>query len=98
MPSNEFYIKNEEEIKQSFRQFPDAFEAYTEFLAKFEPYTLKRDVLLPEFNIPEEFLSEEDKIDGGKRGENAYLRYLTYEGAKKKYTEITDEIKDRLDF
>ncbi len=98
LPSNEFYIKNEEEIKQSFRQFPDAFEAYTEFLAKFEPYTLKRDVLLPEFNIPEEFLSEEDKIDGGKRGENAYLRYLTYEGAKKKYTEITDEIKDRLDF
>ena len=98
LPSNEFYIKNEEEIKQSFRQFPDAFEAYTEFLQKFEPYTLKRDVLLPEFNIPEEFLSEEDKIDGGKRGENAYLRYLTYEGAKKKYTEITDEIKDRLDF
>ena len=39
LPSNEFYIKNEEEIKQSFRQFPDAFEAYTEFLAKFEPYT-----------------------------------------------------------
>ena len=98
LPSNEFYIKNEEEIKQSFRQFPDAFEAYTEFLQKFEPYTLKRDVLLPEFNIPEEFLSEEDKIDGGKRGENAYLRYLTYEGAKKKYTEITNEIKDRLDF
>ena len=98
LPSNEFYMKNEEEIKQTFRQFPDAFEAYTEFLAKFQPYTLKRDVLLPEFKIPEEFLSEEDKTDGGKRGENAYLRHLTYEGAKKKYAEITDEIKERLDF
>ena len=40
----------------------------------------------------------EDEKDGGKRGENAYLRHLTYEGAKKRYTEITDEIKERLDF
>lgn len=98
LPSHEFYIKNEEDLKQTFRQFPDAFEAYTELLAKFEPYTLKRDVLLPEFDIPHEFLSEEDKADGGKRGENAYLRHLTYEGAEKRYPEITDEIRDRLDF
>lgn len=98
LPTKEFYIKNEDEIKQSFRQYPDAFDAYTEFLQKFSSYTLKRDVLLPEFNIPEEFLNEEDKKDDGKRGENAYLRYLTYEGAKKKYSEITDEIRERLDF
>ena len=98
LPSNEFYIKNSDELKQAFIQFPDAFEAYSEFLAKFEPYTLKRDVLLPEFDIPEEFLSKEDKIDGGKRGENAYLRHLTYEGAAKRYGEITDEIRERLDF
>ena len=98
LPSQEFYIKNTEEIKQSFRQFPDAFEAYDEFFEKFESYTLTRDVLLPEFAIPEEFLSEEDKTDGGKRGENAYLRFLTYEGATKRYETITDEIKERLDF
>ncbi|WP_027377324.1 DNA polymerase III subunit alpha [Kaistella palustris] len=98
LPSHEFYLKKEDELKQTFRQFPDAFEAYTELLAKFEPYTLKRDVLLPEFDIPEEFLSEEDKSDGGKRGENAYLRHLTYEGAAKRYEKITDEIRDRLDF
>ena len=98
LPSNEFYIKNTEEIKQSFLQFPDAFEAYEDFVNKFEAYTLKRDVLLPEFGIPEEFLSAEDKIDGGKRGENAYLRHLTYEGAAKRYEEITPEIAERLDF
>jgi DNA polymerase-3 subunit alpha len=39
--------------------------------------------LLPKFDIPEEFQSEEDEKDGGKRGENAYLRHLTYEGARK---------------
>ena len=98
LASQEFYIKNTEEIKQAFRQYPDAFEAYTELLQKFEPYTLKREVLLPEFDIPEEFQHEDDLKDSGKRGENAYLRYLTYEGAKKKYGEVTDEIAERLDF
>jgi len=98
LTSQEFYIKNTEEIKQAFRQYPDAFEAYTELLQKFEPYTLKRDVLLPEFDIPQEFQHEDDLKDGGKRGENAYLRHLTYEGAKKKYREVTDEIAERLDF
>ena len=98
LASKEFYIKNTEEIKQAFRQYPDAFEAYTELLQKFEPYTLKRDVLLPEFDIPQEFQHEDDLKDGGKRGENAYLRHLTYEGAKRKYGEITDEIAERLDF
>ena len=98
LTSQEFYIKNTEEIKQAFRQYPDAFEAYTELLQKFEPYTLRRDVLLPEFDIPQEFQHEDDLKDGRKRGENAYLRHLTYEGAKKKYGEITDEIAERLDF
>ena len=59
---------------------------------------MKRDVLLPEFDIPHEFQHEEDLKDDGKRGENAYLRHLTYEGAKKKYGEVTDEIAERLDF
>lgn len=94
----EYYIREAEEIKQNFRQYPDAFEAYSELLQKFEPYTLKRDVLLPKFDIPEQFQSAEDLEDGGKRGENAYLRHLTYEGANQKYEEITDDIQERLDF
>lgn len=98
LPSQEFYIKNSDELKQAFIQFPDAFEAYSELLNKFEPYTLKRDVLLPKFDIPEEFQHDEDLQDGGKRGENAYLRHLTYAGAEARYEEITDEIRARLDF
>lgn len=98
LPSQEFYIKNTEELKQSFRQFPDAFEAYDELLTKFEPYTLSRDVLLPEYEIPGEFIHPEDELDGGKRGENAYLRHLTYEGAAQRYGELTEEIRERLDF
>src|SRR5690606_35740470 len=61
-------------------------------------YKLTRDVLLPKFDIPKEFLDSRDETDGGKRGENAYLRHLTYKGAAKRYHEITDVIRERLDF
>lgn len=98
LASKEYYIKNSEELKQIFRQYPDAFESYTELLQKFENYPLKRDVLLPKFDIPAQFQSEEDLKDGGKRGENAYLRHLTYTGAEQRYGTITDEIRERLDF
>src|SRR5690554_7421837 len=54
--------------------------------------------MLPKFDIPEEFKSPEDELDNGTRGEMAYLRHITYEGAKKRYGEITDEIRERLDF
>ena len=97
LPTKEYYIKNAEELKAAFKNFPDAFEAYSEFLQKFEPYPLKRDVLLPKFDIPEEFQHAEDAADGGKRGENAFLRHLTYEGAKSKYGQITPAIAERLD-
>jgi len=97
LPSQEYYLKNEEELKQAFREYPDAFLAYSEFLQKFEAYKLKRDVLLPKFDIPEEFQSAEDLVDG-KRGEMAYLRHLTYEGARQRYEEITPEIEERLNF
>ena len=59
---------------------------------------MAREVLLPIFEIPTEFLSDEDKNDGGKRGENAYLHFLTFEGAKRRYKEITAEIQERIDF
>ena len=44
LTTDEYYIKNSEELKSAFLAYPDAFEAYDEFLAKFTPYTLKRDV------------------------------------------------------
>ena len=65
---------------------------------KVEAFQLARDVLLPAFDIPEEFKDEADNTDGGKRGENAYLRHLTYEGAKKRYDNLTEDIKERLRF
>ncbi|EKB50591.1 DNA polymerase III subunit alpha [Cecembia lonarensis] len=97
-PNDEFYLKSPEEMKKLFADLPEAIACTNEIVEKIETYKLQRDVLLPKFDIPEEFKHAEDDKDGGKRGENAYLRHLTYEGAKKRYPVITDEIKERLDF
>ncbi len=98
LPNQEYYFKSVEEMKSLFESLPEAIEHTLEIADKVEAYELARDVLLPAFDIPEEFKNPEDAIDGGKRGENAYLRHLTYQGVEKRYGEITDAIKERLDF
>ena len=98
-PNDEFYIKDQEEMKRLFSDIPDAIVNVNEIVEKCEEYKLERGVLLPKFDIPEQFKDPKDLEDPTlKNGENAYLRHLTYEGAKERYEEITDEIKERLDF
>jgi DNA polymerase-3 subunit alpha len=97
-PNEEFYLKSPDEMKKLFADLPEAIACTNEIVEKIETYKLQRAVLLPKFQIPDEFKDPRDDEDEGKRGENAYLRHLTYEGAKKRYKEITDEIKERLDF
>lgn len=87
LPNDQFYFKSQDEMKSIFSDIPEAIETISEILDKTESYSLERNVLLPRFDIPENFESED-----------AYLRHLTYEGAKKKYGEITDTIRERLDF
>ncbi len=98
LPNQEYYFKSEEEMKKLFTDLPEAIINVQEIIDKVESYSLYRDVLLPKFTIPEEFLNPEDEADGGVRGENAYLRHLTLQGAQKRYVQITPEIQERLDF
>jgi len=98
LPNQEYYFKSSEEMKEVFSDLPEAIINIQEIIDKIEIYSLYRDVLLPKFDIPEQFQHTEDEADGGKRGENAYLRYLTYEGAKKRYNEIDETVTERLDF
>ena len=98
-PNEEYYFKSQEQMKELFADVPEAIINTNEIIEKIENFHLMRDVLLPAFDIPEKFIDAQDDVDGGKRGENAYLRHLTYEGAKKRYGEkITEEISERLDF
>lgn len=98
LPNQEYYFKTPEEMKELFADTPEAIFNIQEIVDKIEIYKLAREVLLPKFDISEEFLVKEDEEDGGKRGENKYLRHLTYVGAKKRYGEITEAIAERLDF
>ena len=98
LPNQEYYFKSSEEMKSLFKDVPEAIVNIQEVVDKIEPYELARDVLLPKFDIPQEFVNPVDAVDGSNFGENAYLRHLTYIGAEKRYGELTDEIKERLDF
>src|SRR5688572_5964817 len=87
LANDQYYFKSQDEMRSIFRDLPEAIDTISEIIDKVEAYTLERNVLLPKFDIPKEFNTEDE-----------YLRYLTYEGAKKKYGEISQEIRDRLDF
>ncbi|MEQ8363434.1 MAG: DNA polymerase III subunit alpha [Cyclobacteriaceae bacterium] len=87
MPNDEFYFKSQKEMKSLFHDLPEAIETVNEIVNKVEAYDLRQNVLLPKYGIPPEFETEDD-----------YLRHITYEGAKKRYPEITEEIRERLDF
>ena len=87
LPNDEFYFKSQEEMKSLFHDLPEAIETIDEIIEKIETYDLRQEVLLPIFTIPDKFQSEDD-----------YLRHLTYEGAKKRYPEITEQIRERIDF
>lgn len=98
LPNQEYYFKSASEMKKVFADLPEAIVNIQEIIDKVEIFKLNRDVLLPKFEIPEQFQVQEDNEDGGKRGENKYLAHLTYVGAEKRYAEITDDIRERLDF
>jgi len=99
LPNDQYYFKSANEMKTIFIDIPEAILNSTEIVNKCEPYKLERDILLPDFDIPDEFRDEEDQKDGGKRGENNYLRHLAYEGAYKRWgKELSESTIERLDF
>lgn len=86
-PSTDFYFRTQKQMSELFSDVPQAIANTLEIMDKIEPISLARDVLLPAFQVPEGF-----------DGEEAYLRHLTFEGAKKRYSEITPEIQERLNY
>ena len=96
LANQEYYFKSQEEMKILFQDLPEAILNIQELVDKVEPFELSREVLLPKFEIPTAYQVEDDLE--GKKGENNYLRHLTYEGAELRYSELTDSIKERIDF
>jgi DNA polymerase-3 subunit alpha len=86
-PNNEFFFKTQEEMGRLFADVPEALDNTNIIVDSITTPKLTRDVLLPNFIMPPEFKTQDD-----------YLKYLTFEGAKKRYPELTSEIEERLIF
>jgi len=98
LPNQQYYYKSSDEMKELFYDLPEAINNVFEVVNKIEEYTLSNQVLLPKFDIPPDFIDDKDEKDAGKRGENSYLKHLTYIGAKKRYGKISAELKARIEF
>ncbi len=93
-PNNQFYFKTKEEMETLFSDIPVALDNTNEIVDKVEVLNLKKDILLPAFPIPAAFKTSDDS----NTNQWNYLHHLTYEGARQRYSEITEEVRERLDF
>ena len=92
LKNQEYYFKSPSDMVQLFQDIPESISNITQLVEKIENFDLHREVLLPKFEIPEDFKSTNDDV------ENEYLRHLTNEGAKRIYGEINKDLADRIDF
>lgn len=86
-PNDQFYFKTGAEMSKVFHDLPEAIDNTNEIVDKIDILNLKKDILLPFFQVPKEFSSQDE-----------YLEHLTWQGAKQRYNEITPEIDERIRF
>ncbi|AAX17903.1 DNA polymerase III subunit alpha [Borrelia turicatae] len=85
METDEFYLKTQEEMCKLFRDLPEALANTLKIAEKCNEFEIKfPGPIFPEYQVPSEF----DTL-------SQYLEYLTLEGLKFRYANVTDSIKDR---
>ncbi len=82
------WLKTPEEMFRLFGDTPEVLSNTMEVAEKIEEFELNSKPIMPDFPLPEGF-----------KDEGEYLRYLTIEGAKKRYGDpIPPEILERINF
>ena len=95
-----WYFKTEQEMRQLFPQCPEAYDN-TIKIANMCNLTIKQystpelKECLPRFELPKEFRTHGDDYQSDQ---NDYVRHIVEEGLKKRYKEITPEIRERADY
>lgn len=84
--TDELYIKSPEEMKEEFKNFPDAIANTVKIAEKCNFNFEFGHTILPNYNTP----------NGEEHAE--YLKKLCKEGLKKRYDNITDEIRKRAEY
>ena len=100
MDLDNWYFKTEEEMRALFPQCPEAFDN-TIKIANMCNLTIKQYTTpelkecLPRFELPKEFRTHGDDYQSDQ---NDYVKYLVEEELKKRYKDITPEIRERADY
>lgn len=86
-PNSEFYLKSPEEMQLLFGEYPEALANTVRIAERCQVNLDKHDqVDLPVVQVPEGYDLE------------TYLRYLCEEGIKKRYPEVTPQLRERLEY
>lgn len=84
--SPDFYMKTGEEMASLFPQHPEALENTVKIANMCEIEITLGKWIMPKFTVPEDMT------------EDTFLEQLVWEGAKKRYGEITPHIKERIEY
>lgn len=95
----EWYFKTEEEMRKLFPEVPDAYDNTIKIanmcnLTIHQYSTPELKGCLPRFELPEEFRKHEDYT----QNQDDYVRFLVEKGLRKRYKEITPEIRERTEY
>ena len=93
--NDEFFFKTQAQMGTAFSDLPEALDNTNLIVDKVEVLKLKKDIMLPNYEIPAGFTDQDE-----------YLKHLTYEGAMKRYLgegnggidSLDLKIKERIDF
>ena len=87
-PNEQFFFKTQSEMEELFKDIPEALENTNKLIDSIDPPKLARDIVLPNYIIPDGFESQND-----------YITHLAVEGCKKRYGgSIPGHVEERLNF
>lgn len=95
--NDQFYFKTTAEMEKAFSDLPQALDNTNRIVDKVEHLQLKKDILLPNFPVPDAFKLHQGPNDD-VLNQWEYLKHLAFEGAKKRYGEISAQVEERLHF
>jgi len=86
-PNDEFFLKTTDQMSEVFHDLPEAIDNTNEVIGKIDVLDLKKEILLPFFEVPPPFKTQDE-----------YLEHLTWTGAKERYLVLTPAQEERLQF
>lgn len=85
--SDQYYFKSAEEMTKLFEAYPEAISNTVKIAERCDVKLDFNTYLLPSFAIPQQYTNVDD-----------YFEKLTWEGADWRYQNVTDEIKERINY